>query len=229
MRELFRSLLWALLIAGLIRTLLFEPFTIPSGSMKPNFLVGDYLIVTKYNYGYSTYSLPFGINLAPGRMFYKQPERGDVIVFRHPATPGKFIIKRMVGLPGDDVQMINGKLHINGHSVKLNPMPPFNDEGKLVRRYREILPEGRSYEILDLYDNYFADNTIKYRVPEGYFFFLGDNRDDSKDSRSDMGMIKAEYLIGKAQLIILSVKGGWSDLLHPSKLLDLSRSFKWAQ
>jgi signal peptidase I len=178
--ETGRLVVQALLIALVIRTLLFQPFNIPSGSMKATLLVGDYLFVSQFSYGYSRYSLPFSLPLFSGRIFASEPKRGDVAVFRLPRDTSVDYIKRVIGLPGDRIQMIGGLLHINGVPVKRERISDVLDDesGLAVHRWRETLPNGVSYETLDLQDNGMLDNTEEYVVPPGHYFMMGDNRDN---------------------------------------------------
>ena len=210
--ETARVIFHALLIALVIRTFLFQPFNIPSGSMKDTLLIGDYLFVSKFSYGYSRFSIPFSPNLFSGRIMGAEPQRGDVVVFKLPKDNETDYIKRVVGLPGDRIQMINGLLHINGTPVQRERLADvMEDDGSgrtvPVRRWKETLPNGVSFETLDLVDNGFYDNTQVYQVPAGHFFMMGDNRDNSADSRvlSQVGYVPYENLIGKAQLIFFSV------------------------
>ena len=202
----------ALLVIFAIRTFLFQPFFIPAGSMKPTLLIGDYLFVSKYSYGYTQYSaggtrLPFS-----GRIFGSEPQRGDVVVFRLPRDDSIDFIRRVIGLPGDRVQMIAGQLHLNGQPVKRERVDDDVDEvdGRMVpvKRWRETLPGGASY--LTFQDNGPLDDTPSYDVPAGHYFMMGDNRDKAMDSRAldQVGYVPLEKLVGKAQIIFFSVGEG---------------------
>lgn len=201
-----------LLIAGVIaigfRSVVAEPFNIPSGSMIPTLEVGDYLFVSKFSYGYSRFSFPFGIAPIEGRMFEGRPERGDVAVFRLPTDTSIDYIKRVVGLPGDRIQLINGILHINGDAVDRRFVgDSFRPSGsrQAIKAYEETLPGGISHPILEINDVQLFDNTREFTVPEGHYFMMGDNRDNSRDSRStSVGVVPLENFIGKAQFIFFS-------------------------
>ena len=213
--ETVRVIVHALIIALVIRTFLFQPFNIPSGSMKETLLVGDYLFVSKFSYGYSSYSFPFSPPLFSGRIFGSSADRGDVAVFRLPKDDATDYIKRVIGLPGDRIQMKQGLLFINGDPVKRERMDDYieteeGDRAIRVKRWRETLPNGVSYTTLDLQDNGFYDNTQEYVVPAGHYFMMGDNRDNSTDSRvlSQVGYVPFSHLIGRAQIIFFSVAEG---------------------
>lgn len=208
--ETVSVIIQALLLAVVLRTFLFQPFNIPSGSMKPTLLIGDYIFVSKWSYGYSKHSFPFSLGPFDGRIWEGVPERGDVVVFKYPSDTNKDYIKRVMGLPGDTVQMRDSVVYINDKPVTRGEQGVFVDEGS--RRSTPIFVEtqetGRSYETIDFDPGTVADNTEPFVVPEAHYFFLGDNRDNSADSRYDVGMVPAENLVGKAQVIFLSLKDG---------------------
>ena len=213
--ELVKTVVIALVIAFGIRTIAFEPFNIPSGSMEPTLLIGDYLFVSKFSYGYSTYSLPYGIHLFSGRIFGSEPKRGDVVVFKLPRDPQVDYIKRIIGLPGDRIQMKNGILNINGEPVKRERVQDFVDteNGTLNRttQYIETLPNGVRHPILEISDDGPLDNTGVYVVPPDHYFAMGDNRDNSLDSRvqgpTGVGFVPAENLVGHAEILFFSTDG----------------------
>ncbi len=223
----------ALLLALVIRTLLFQPFSIPSGSMRPTLLEGDYLFVTKWAYGYSRHSLPFSPNIFSGRIWSAEPERGDVAVFKFPPNPSLDYIKRVIGMPGDRVQVIDGVLNINGTPVQREKTgtidnPDITESNGPVDVYRETLPNGVSYDTLDLTQNGLGDETREFLVPEGHYFMMGDNRDNSTDSRFSVGFVPAENLVGRANIIFFSIADGaspleiwkWPSLMRASRLFN---------
>ena len=232
-----KTVVFAGLIAVGIRTLAFEPFNIPSGSMIPTLLVGDYLFVSKYSYGYSRFSLPFAPDLFNGRIFGRLPARGDVAVFKFPRDTSIDYIKRIVGLPGDRIQVRAGQLYINGVICPRQSEGEYTDDDArppvLAREYRETLPNGVSHDILKRYDEGFANNTPEFKVPEGHVFAMGDNRDNSADSRfmdgSGVGFVPIENLVGRAEFLFFSINADapwwevwewpfeirWSRLLSP--------------
>jgi signal peptidase I len=206
--EILKVMAVAIAVALVIRVVLLQPFNIPSGSMIPTLLVGDYLVVTKFDYGYSRYSLPFRLPLFSGRMLFREPQRGDVVVFHY---QGIDYIKRLIGLPGDTIQVRGGQLVLNGTPVPRRPLPPYVTRDlygfeREVPRFEETLPNGRHYETLDLIANSAGDNTKVYLVPAGHYFMMGDNRDNSSDSRfhAPIGFVPRENLIGKARFLYFS-------------------------
>ena len=207
--EFIKTIVIAGVLALGFRSLLFEPFNIPSGSMVPTLLVGDYLFVSKYSYGYSRYSFPFGMAPFDGRVFQTSPERGDVAVFRQPQNESVAFIKRIVGLPGDRIQVTDGILRINNVAVNRvrKGFATASDGYNVIRFavYQETLPNGKSYLIQERSDDDVLDNTNVFLVPEGHYFMMGDNRDNSRDSRTtSVGMVPAENLIGRAERLFFS-------------------------
>ncbi|HEY9057889.1 MAG TPA: signal peptidase I [Aurantimonas sp.] len=226
--ETVKVIVQALLLALVIRTFLFQPFSIPSGSMMPTLLVGDYLFVSKWSYGFSKYSIPFSPPLFEGRLLGSDPDRGDVVVFRKPGEEDTDYIKRLIGLPGDRIQVRDGVLSINGKPVQREAVGEFvADDGTTVPQYRETLPNGASYLTLDLSPSSAGDNTREFVVPDGHYFMMGDNRDNSLDSRFDVGYVPFENLVGKAQVIFFSIQDDvspleiwkWPTDLRPSRIL----------
>jgi signal peptidase I len=209
-----KTIVYAILIALVVRTVAYEPFNIPSGSMIPTLLVGDYLFVSKFSYGYSRFSLPFGLPLFSGRILFHPPQRGDVVVFKLPTDESTDYIKRVIGLPGDTVQMKAGELYINRKEVPRKRIEDFlyqEGDGAVIpmKQYIETLPNGKQHRIIKIGDNQPLDNTPEFHVPPGDYFMMGDNRDNSQDSRvlSAVGYVPAENLIGKAQFIFFSTDG----------------------
>ncbi|WP_421737471.1 signal peptidase I [Caulobacter sp.] len=235
--EIIKTVAYALAIALVLRVLLFQPFTIPSGSMEPNLLEGDYIIVSKFSYGWSKHSIPFSPPLFNGRILGHAPKRGDIIVFKLPRDGRTDYIKRLIGMPGDKVQVRGGVVNINGKPLTQEVRPPaLVDMGygftQQVQRFQETNPEGRKYITQDYGPDSRGDSTGVYTVPAGCYFFMGDNRDNSADSRFDpgtspfktgsgvckwdyeldqyigdevgVGFVPAENLVGKAQIILLS-------------------------
>jgi signal peptidase I len=236
--SLVRFVLTLVLLAWAIRSLVFAPFSIPSSSMLPTLYIGDYLVVAKWPYGYSRYSFPFGFPSFDGRIFGGLPKRGDVAVFRHPFEDAD-LIKRVIGLPGDTVEVVGGKLILNGKPVARETLSPtgvpisLNSPCKVApmatphiastsvshlcvySAYRETLPGGPSYTVLDQVDGGPADDFAAVKVPAGHVFLMGDNRDDSADSRftgadGGVGMVPIDHLIGRATVTFWSTDGGAS-------------------
>lgn len=245
--DTIKVVIQALLIALVIRTFFFQPFNIPSGSMIPTLLVGDYLFVNKLSYGYGKYSFNlapsvFGIQLFKigpmpfeGRIFAGRPQRGDVVVFKLPRDNETDYIKRVIGLPGDKIQVIDGQVHINGKPVKREPIDDYVVKtyygGEVrVRQFRETLPEGKSHPTLDRGLTR-ADNTGVYEVPKDHYFMMGDNRDNSTDSRflDDVGYVPYENLVGKAEIIFYSHDGSahWWQFWRWPFAIRWGRLFRW--
>jgi len=233
--ENIKTLLYALVIAIFIRSILIQPFYIPSSSMESNLLVGDRLFVTKFSYGYSKHSFPFSPAIFNGRIMYKSPKRGDVVVFKTPADNRTDYIKRLIGLPGDTIQFINGELYLNENQI-LKTIKSKNDviycgSSKIrVTTFLEKLPGGKIYTT-SYRNDYSYENSDKFIVPEDHFFFLGDNRDCSKDSRflSEVGYVHKNNLVGKAQILFFSSDpkvGSIFKVWQWDKIMRLKRFFK---
>ena len=230
-----KTLIYALVIAILIRSLILQPFYIPSSSMEPNLLIGDRLFVTKYSYGYSKHSFPFSPPVFNGRLIYKSPKRGDVVVFKTPADNRTDYIKRLIGLPGDSIQFIDGDLYLNENQI-LKTLVSNNDYlfcGNTeinVATFLEKLPGGKTYTASYRKDATFK-NSDKFIVPKNHFFFLGDNRDCSKDSRflTEVGYVHKNNLVGKAQILFFSsdIKvGSIIKVWQWNKIMRFKRFFK---
>jgi signal peptidase I len=232
--ETVKTIVYAVLIAIFIRTFFYEPFSIPSASMVPTLLVGDYLFVSKFSYGYSRYSLPLGLPLWSGRIFFREPHRGDVAVFKLPCDysrldptsralyrqriaecdPSTDFIKRIIGLPGDKIQMKDGILNINGQPAKRERIDPYfyeeNGQTSTFIHYIETLPNDYRHDIIKKGDNQQLDETDEFAVPAGTYFMMGDDRDNSADSRdptSGVGFVPAENIVGRAEFIFFSTNG----------------------
>jgi signal peptidase I len=216
--DFIKTIVWAVLIAIGIRTVAFEPFNIPSGSMIPSLLVGDYLFVSKYSYGYSRFSLPgwlTDLDVFGERIFFRPPDRGDVAVFKLPRDNKTDYIKRIIGLPGDRIQVKSGLLHINGEPVRRERIEDYVDRdagtAQRIPQYIETLPNGRKHRIIEYTDRSEYDETPVYVVPPGKYFAMGDNRDNSLDSRvpspNGVGFVPAENLVGRAEFLFFSTNG----------------------
>jgi len=230
--DTIKTVVYAVAIAILVRTFAYEPFNIPSGSMKPTLLVGDYLFVSKTTYGYSRHSLPFSLPLIPGRILYDSPERGDVFVFKKPPENNTDYIKRVVGLPGDTIQVLGGILHINGKAVSRRRIEDFVEldaygVSSRTPQFIETLPNGVQHKILEADgDTARLDKTKVYTVPEDHFFAMGDNRDNSSDSRV-FGFVPKENLVGPAEFLFFSIDNSapwkiwtWFDKLRPERIFE---------
>ena len=231
----FKSISLAILIALLIRSFIAEPFNIPSGSMKPNLLVGDFIFVSKWSYGYSKHSLPFSIPIIPSKIFENMPKRGDIVVFKTPQDNRTDYIKRVIGLPGDKIIIKEGTIIINDKMILRKKMKDFIDNDnnvnfKRVRKYKEYF-YNLEIEILDMFDQGISDDTELFIVPNEHFFVMGDNRDNSQDSRfSSVGFIPIENLVGKAQFIFFSLENSrflqiwkWPEAIRYNRLFTKIR------
>lgn len=251
LKETTRFLMWLFILALSLRIFIVAPFSIPSGSMLPTMMIGDYLLVAKWSYGYSASSIPFGLGSFEGRLLADSPERGDIAVFRYPGGGDEDYVKRVIGLPGDTVQMHGGQVWLNGEPVPrvrvadyLMPVTPnspcrtvdpemarivVDEEGNrfcAYDRYRETLPGGRSYYVLDQMVG-IADDTPVFTVPAGHYFMMGDNRDDSLDSRFSLseegvGFLPADHLIGEASILFFSTDGS-AEWLKPWTWVSAAR------
>jgi signal peptidase I len=239
--EIVKTIFFALLIALVLRVVLFQPFTIPSASMEPNLYEGDYIVVSKWSYGYSKHSIPFSPPVFEGRIMLpgisQEPSRGDIVVFKLPRDNKTDYIKRLIGLPGDRIQMINNVLFINGTAVRDVELSREDVQTlygtQQTIKLRETLPEGREINIQDWGPGSMSDNTPVFEVPAGHYFMIGDNRDNSQDSRYDqstgVGFVPAENLIGKAEIILFSWKPGaslwnpvtWFTKVQPSRFFTV--------
>jgi signal peptidase I len=233
--ETVKVIIEALLIALVFRTFLYHPFNIPSGSMEPTLLIGDYLFVSKFSYGYSRYSFPVDLSFIHGRIWEGEgPKRGDIAVFRPPREPDTDYIKRVIGLPGDRIQVKDDLLYINDVPVKREPAGVWQGEDRFghtgIPQYRETLPNGVSYLTLDMTKNGPGDNTRVFEVPAGHYFLMGDNRDNSQDSRflnGPVGYVPAENLVGRAEIIFFSVENApawavweWPWTVRPDRIFE---------
>ncbi|MDB5490930.1 MAG: lepB [Micavibrio sp.] len=234
--DFMKTAVIAVILAMVIRTFLYEPFNIPSGSMKPTLEIGDYLFVSKPSYGFSHFSFPFGISPLPdtGRVMAKLPSRGDIVVFKLPTNTSIDFIKRIIGLPGDTIQVIEGRLYINHHMVKRQTIGlrrvDENGESTTVTEYLETLPNGLVHHIYEMSDNGQLDNTKEFKVPEGHYFMMGDNRDNSQDSRvmDHVGYVPYENLVGRASFIFFSTNGyaNMAEVWKWPKSIRYNRLFK---
>jgi signal peptidase I len=233
--DIVKTVVYALAIALVLRIFLFQPFTIPSGSMIPNLAVGDYIIVSKFSYGYSKHSVPLSPPIFKGRILAHQPKRGDIVVFMDTKDNRTAYVKRLIGLPGDRIQVLDGVAYVNGKMMPQKALPrTTEDKEEGVTRLTETLPEGKVHTLQDTSPRAPWDNTDVYLVPENNYFMMGDNRDNSADSRvpkSEGGIdfVPAENLIGKAQIILFSWREGvslfkpwtWVTKARPSRALHM--------
>ena len=230
--DTLKTIIYAVLIALVIRSLWFEPFKIPSGSMYSTLYVGDYLFVSKYTYGYSKHSFPFSLPLFDGRIFASAPQRGDVVVFKNPQDNSTDYIKRVIGLPGDRIKLEKGRLFINGQMLERKNEEEFvirNHYGSAerYRQYVEVLPEGKEHLILEVSDHEPNDDFEEVIIPEDNYFMMGDNRDHSDDSRVNVGFVPSENLVGKARFLFFSHNdtGAWCKPWTWPKKIRWSRLF----
>ena len=233
--ESVKTIVYALMIALIIRTIAFEPFNIPSGSMMPTLEIGDYLFVSKYSYGYSQHSLPLSLPLIPGRILFSEPKRGDVAVFKLPSDNRTDYIKRIVGIPGDKIQMREGRLQINGKTVSRREIdkyiiPDNFGQNRRVTKYVETLPNGKTYTIMEMSDQGPLDNTGIYFVPENHYFAMGDNRDNSQDSRvrPQVGFNPKKNLVGRAEVLFFSTNNNsrWWEIWKWPSAIRVERFFQ---
>lgn len=227
-----KTLIAAIICAGIVRSFFFEPFHIPSSSMKPNLLIGDYIFVAKYSYGYSKYSFPLSLNLFSGRIWETKPERGDVVVFRLPSNPSINYVKRLIGMPGDQIQVVEGQVYINEKPVPKEYLNDFTDsDNSKIKEFTETLPEGKKITILDQSPDTPQDNTGTYIVPENHYFMMGDNRDNSQDSRflNHVGYVPSENLVGKANIIFFSSSDPFWKIWNWHHAIRWQRIFKTIQ
>lgn len=209
--ETVKTVIYAIVIAMLIRTFWFEPYKIPSGSMYPTLEVGDFLFISKYTYGYSKHSFPFSFPTFEGRIWQDKPQRGDVVVFKYPGDNKTDYIKRVVGLPGDTIQMKDGRLYINDKIVERKEVGQYIIDEYVIRpqtltEYIETFPNSHQHKILEYKDDIpVVDNTPKFSIPENFYFMMGDNRDNSNDSRKDVGIVPFDNIEGKARFLFFSI------------------------
>lgn len=226
--ETLRLLFWALLLSIFIRSCFYEPFHIPSSSMKPNLLVGDYIFVSKFSYGYSRHSFPFSLAPIKGRILqFQKPKHGDIIVFKCP-TNGVTFVKRLVGLPGDEIQVKGGVLFINGQDVKREFVARERRGFRTFYKYTEILPGNLRHDIWEEGDSALVDNTPVFKVPQGHYFFMGDNRDNSQDSRfmNKVGYVPEENLLGRVESVFMSAREPIWKFWHWKDSIRTERIFK---
>lgn len=236
-RSWWRELIWTVVIVLAVRAFLFEPFSIPSGSMMPNLLIGDYLFVNKWKYGWNKHSFMASLPLLPGRVGGSPPRRGDVLVFRLPSDKSVHYVKRLIGLPGDRVQVINGVVWLNGQALEQQDSGMYESKSavgyyKSIRTFTETIPGEKSYTIMreDYGKDTPANNTREFVVPEGHYFCLGDNRDNSADSRFRLGCVPADLVVGTPFIIFFSINESILDLINVaqwSENVRLGRFFSY--